>query len=93
MSITVALYSHDSVGLGHARRNRAVAYALAADLPRLTGQTVGGLLIAGHPDAAGDSLPEGWDWLVLPGYARTSSGYASRRIARTGTALSARPWP
>ena len=80
MSITVALYSHDSVGLGHARRNRAVAYALAADLPRLTGQTVGGLLIAGHPDAAGDSLPEGWDWLVLPGYARTSSGYASRRM-------------
>lgn len=80
MSITVAMYSHDSVGLGHARRNRALAYALAADLPRLTGEDVHGLLIAGHPTATADSLPEGWDWLVLPGFTRTSEGYASRRL-------------
>lgn len=80
MSLTVAMYSHDSVGLGHARRNRAIAYALAADLPRLTGEPVGGLLIAGHPDAAQDSLPEGWDWLVLPGFTPTAAGYASRRL-------------
>lgn len=80
MSITVALYSHDSVGLGHARRNRALAYALAADLPRLTGQRVRGLLIAGHPDATADSLPQGWDWLVLPGFTHTRQGYACRSL-------------
>ncbi|NLS11157.1 glycosyl transferase [Nesterenkonia sp. MY13] len=80
MSITVAMYSHDSVGLGHARRNRALAYALAADLPRITGQRVRGLLVAGHPDATADALPEGWDWLVLPGFTRTTSGYESRHL-------------
>ena len=80
MSITVALYSHDSVGLGHARRNRALAYALAADLPRLTGQRVRGLLIAGHPDATADPLPQGWDWLVLPGFTSTRQGYMCRSL-------------
>lgn len=80
MSITIVLYSHDSVGLGHARRNRALAHALAADLPRLTGQSVRGLLIAGHPDATADALPQGWDWLVLPGFTRTADGYTSRRL-------------
>lgn len=29
MTLTVAMYSHDSVGLGHTRRNRAIAYALS----------------------------------------------------------------
>ncbi|GAA4910936.1 glycosyltransferase family protein [Nesterenkonia rhizosphaerae] len=80
MSITVAMYSHDSVGLGHARRNRALAYALAADLPRVTGQRVRGLLIAGHPDATQDALPEGWDWLVLPGFTSGDGGYVSRSL-------------
>lgn len=89
MSITVVLYSHDSVGLGHARRNRALAHALAEDLPRLTGQPVRGLLIAGHPDATADSLPEGWDWLVLPGFTRTAEGYASRSLDVSNERLSA----
>ncbi|MDS2173914.1 glycosyltransferase [Nesterenkonia sp. CL21] len=89
MSITIAMYSHDSVGLGHARRNRAIAHALAADLPRLTGEPVGGLLIAGHPDAARDSLPAGWDWLVLPGFARTADGYAARRMNLPAAQMSA----
>lgn len=80
MGISVALYSHDSVGLGHARRNRALAWALANSLPKLTGQEVTGMLIAGHPDAPQDSLPEGWDWLLLPGFSRTAGGYAARNI-------------
>ncbi|WP_150460731.1 glycosyltransferase family protein [Nesterenkonia ebinurensis] len=80
MSITVAMYSHDSVGLGHARRNRALAFALAADLPRITGERVRGLLVAGHPGATADALPEGWDWLVLPGFTRTTNGYQSRKL-------------
>lgn len=80
MSITVAMYSHDSVGLGHARRNRALAYSLAADLPRFTGEEVRGLLIAGHPGATADELPTGWDWLVLPGFTPAPGGYTSRRL-------------
>ena len=77
---TIALYSHDSVGLGHARRNRALAHALAEQLPALTGTAVRGLLIAGHPDAGRDPLPEGWDWLILPGLTRGREGWTPRRL-------------
>lgn len=81
MDTSIALYSHDSVGLGHARRNRALAYAMASHLPALVGGRVRGLLIAGHPDASRDPLPEGWDWLVLPGMTRASGGgFRSRRL-------------
>lgn len=84
---TIALYSHDSVGLGHARRNRALAFALAEHLPALTGTTVRGLLVAGHPDAGLDTLPEGWDWLILPGLTRGRDGYTPRRLGLDATAL------
>lgn len=80
MDLTIALFSHDSVGLGHARRNRTLAFALAESLPRLTGRRVRGMLIAGHPDASGDSLPEGWDWMILPGMTRTPEGYGARSL-------------
>lgn len=78
--ITIAMFSHDSVGLGHARRNRALAHALAAELPGLTGQPVRGVLIAGHPEVARDSLPSGWDWMVLPGVAPDHGGYVPRHL-------------
>lgn len=78
MDAAIALYSHDSVGLGHARRNRALAYTFAEHLPSLLGGTVRGLLIAGHPDAGRDPLPEGWDWLVLPGMTRSVDGAGFR---------------
>ncbi|WP_229116414.1 hypothetical protein [Parenemella sanctibonifatiensis] len=83
MDITIALYSHDSVGLGHARRNRALAYALAEQLPALTGRSVRGLLIAGHPEAGRDSLPAGWNWLVLPGVTTGTDGYFPRHLDAT----------
>ncbi|GAA3279740.1 glycosyltransferase family protein [Nesterenkonia halobia] len=88
MTITVALYSHDSVGLGHARRNRAVAHTLAAGLPRITGHRVRGLLIAGHPGAAADSLPPGWDWMVLPGFSPAAEGYTARHLEMSSAQLS-----
>jgi len=75
MGVTIALYSHDSTGLGHGRRNRAIAHALADQLPALMGEPVGGVLIAGHPDLARDPLPTGWDWLVLPGVAPADPGH------------------
>lgn len=89
MDTSIALYSHDSVGLGHARRNRALAYAMASHLPALVGGRVRGLLIAGHPDASRDPLPEGWDWLVLPGMTRSGdgTGYTPRRLDMDGGRL------
>lgn len=79
--ITIAMFSHDSVGLGHARRNRALAHALAAELPDLVGQPVRGVLIAGHPEVARDTLPDGWDWLVLPGVAPIRGGHVPRHLS------------
>lgn len=77
---TVVMYSHDSVGLGHVRRNRALAFALSKHLPRLTGEPVTGLLIAGNPYAAQDSLPLGWDWFILPGMTHGEDGYIPRSL-------------
>ena len=36
----IVLYSHDALGLGHLRRNLALAHRLAHDLPHLTGASV-----------------------------------------------------
>ncbi len=79
--LTVAMFSHDSVGLGHARRNRALAHSLADQLPDLVGQPVRGVLIAGHPEVARDTLPDGWDWLVLPGVTPGPGGHQPRHLA------------
>lgn len=43
--IRVLLYSHDSLGLGHVRRNLALAHALSTQLPGITGRPVTGLLL------------------------------------------------
>lgn len=86
-STTIALFSHDSVGLGHVRRNRALAFALARDLPHLTGKTVSGLLIAGNPEATRFSLPPGWDWVILPGVTPAADGYAPRSFGSSMAGL------
>ncbi|RBP65678.1 putative glycosyltransferase [Brevibacterium sanguinis] len=86
-TVRIALFSHDSVGLGHVRRNRAVAFSLARDLPRLTGKTVSGLLIAGNPEATRYSLPPGWDWVVLPGVAPADHGYRPRSFGESMSGL------
>jgi predicted glycosyltransferase len=76
----IALYSHDSVGLGHVRRNLALAHALNATLPELTGEPVSGLLITGHSDATTFPIPDGWDWLVVPGLTKGAEGYEARHL-------------
>jgi predicted glycosyltransferase len=76
----IALYSHDSIGLGHVRRNLAIAHALSSTLPALTGETVSGLLITGQSAATTFPVPDGWDWLVVPGLTRGVDGYESRHL-------------
>lgn len=88
-TLRIALFSHDSLGLGHIRRNRALAFALAEDLPALTGRRVSGLLIAGSPEATRFDLPAGWDWVILPGVTPSAGGYEPRALASSMEGLSA----
>lgn len=88
-TLRIALFSHDSLGLGHIRRNRALAFALAKGLPALTGRRVSGLLIAGNPEATRFDLPAGWDWVILPGVTPAAGGYEPRALASSMEGLSA----
>ncbi|MGI6877491.1 glycosyltransferase family protein [Microbacterium sp. gxy059] len=72
----IVLFSHDSAGLGHIRRNLALAHALTAG----ASEPVTGLLVAGRPEATRFRPPRGWDWLVLPGVRHAASGYALREL-------------
>ncbi|AYD90001.1 glycosyl transferase family 28 [Actinomyces lilanjuaniae] len=83
----VMLYSHDAQGLGHLRRNLALAHHLARLLPGLTGQEVTGMVVTGLPPAEDHTLPPGFDWLVLPGVAKSSSGYQPRHLRITRSHL------
>jgi predicted glycosyltransferase len=76
----IVLYSHDSVGLGHVRRNLALAHALSNQLPGLVDRPVTGLLITGTALAPAFRLPEGWDWVLLPGVAKSADGYLPRNL-------------
>lgn len=80
--LRVVFYSHDSQGLGHFRRNRALAHTLAQRLPVLTGRPVTGLLLNGVAGAAARSLPRGFDVVTLPAIGKTAShqGYGPRHL-------------
>ncbi|MBT2551635.1 glycosyltransferase family protein [Arthrobacter sp. ISL-5] len=78
--IRIVLYSHDSLGLGHVRRNLALAHALSNQLPGLTGRAVTGVLVSGTVLAPGFKLPPGWDWVILPGVEKSRSGYRPRNL-------------
>ncbi|MET4096861.1 glycosyltransferase [Arthrobacter sp. UYCu712] len=79
--LRIVLYSHDSVGLGHVRRNLVLAHALANQLPGLTGRPVTGILITGTSHAPGFPAPEGWDWVLLPGVGKSPQGYLPRNLS------------
>ncbi|MGK2348797.1 glycosyltransferase family protein [Actinomyces sp. W5033] len=87
--IKVMLYSHDAQGLGHLRRNLALAHHLARALPALTHAQVTGLLVAGLTPGAGFEVPPGFDWLVLPGIMKSADGYRPRRLRSTRAQLRA----
>ncbi|MCW2132175.1 glycosyltransferase family protein [Arthrobacter sp. VKM Ac-2550] len=78
--LRIVLYSHDSQGLGHTRRNLAIAHALAARLPSLSGRKVSGLLVTGEGTATSYRRPEGWDWMVIPGISKREGNYAPRHL-------------
>jgi predicted glycosyltransferase len=72
--VRVALYSHDTMGLGHGRRHLLVAQALAGSALRPTV-----LMIAGTPEVAAFDLPAGVDLLTLPALRKDAEGrYGAR---------------
>jgi predicted glycosyltransferase len=72
--LRIALYSHDAVGLGHVRRNLAIAAALAplgADI----------LLLTGTPTATVLPRPAGCEVLALPALSKDPGGrYRARHL-------------
>lgn len=91
MTIRIVLYSHDSVGLGHVRRNLALAHALSASLPDLLGEPVTGLIISGRASATSFPTPDGWDWMIVPSITVGSDGYIPARLdAEVGSVTAVR---
>lgn len=81
--VRVVLYSHDSQGLGHVRRNLSIAHHIAQTVPALTGRPVAGLLVSGLPHAAAFPLPAGFDWVFIPSVHKSKGEYASRSLGTT----------
>jgi predicted glycosyltransferase len=72
----IALYSHDTMGLGHMRRNLLLAQTLCAS--HLNAVI---LMIAGAREAAAFTMPAGVDCLTLPAlYKNGDGGYGSRHL-------------
>ncbi len=72
----VMLYSHDTFGLGHLRRSRALAEAITAANPNASA-----LILTGSPVAGRFTFPTRVDHLRLPGVIKRSDGsYASRTM-------------
>lgn len=81
----VALYSHDAQGLGHTRRNLAVAGTLQALDP-----APDVLLLTGAPEAAVLRRPPRTDIVGLPAMAKDTSGvYTARHLSLVAEDLSA----
>ncbi|GAB4162317.1 MAG: glycosyltransferase family protein [Roseiflexaceae bacterium] len=74
--LRVALYSHDTMGLGHTRRNLLIAQSLVHSM-----LPVDVLLIRGAIEGAPPILPPSIDCLVLPALRKGSDGqYEARRL-------------
>lgn len=70
----VILYSHDTFGLGHLRRSRALAAAITQAIPTATA-----LILTGSPVAGRFAFPPRVDHVRLPGVTKLSDGsYASQ---------------
>ncbi|MEP3848375.1 MAG: glycosyltransferase [Paracoccaceae bacterium] len=70
----VMLYSHDTFGLGHLRRSRAIAAALTH-----SGVATSAIILTGSPVAGRFTFPESVDHVRLPGVKKLADGsYASQ---------------
>ena len=67
--LRIALYSHDTMGLGHIRRNQLIAHTLADSSlqPNI-------FLISGTAQAAAFALPSNVDRLILPSFVKDEKG-------------------
>ena len=63
------LYSHDSFGLGHVRRNSSIAHAIAAAVPGASQ-----LCVTGSPRSELFPLPAGADYVKLPSVTKSAMG-------------------
>ncbi len=70
----IAFYSHDTMGMGHLRRNMLIASSLSAG--RLSAET---LLIAGTREAGFFAEQAGLDCVTLPALRKSSSGHYTAR--------------
>ena len=75
--LRVALYSHDALGLGHVRRNLAIAHALGTlDVPPDI------LLLTGAPEAVTAHRPAHCDLVSLPALSKDADGvYSARHLS------------
>ena len=72
----VMLYSHDTFGLGHLRRSRALASALTAADP-----SASAMILTGSPIAGRFTFPERVDHVRLPGVTKQVDGsYVSQTL-------------
>lgn len=72
----VLFYSHDTFGLGHLRRSRALAGAITKAAP-----DVSALILTGSPVAGRFAFPDNVDHIRLPGVTKTPDGnYESERL-------------
>ena len=65
----VLLYSHDSVGLGHLRRNLAIARQINATFPKASI-----LIVTGSPCASQFPLPDNTDMIKIPSISKDEHG-------------------
>ncbi|WP_299962934.1 glycosyltransferase [uncultured Roseobacter sp.] len=72
----IVLYSHDTFGLGHLRRSRALASALTAANPQASA-----IILTGSPVAGRFTFPERVDHMRLPGVTKLTDGsYVSQTL-------------
>jgi predicted glycosyltransferase len=72
----VVLYSHDTMGIGHVRRNLLLAQAINQAYPEASI-----LLIAGAREASRFDVPSGIDFVTLPALSKSSDGvYGARDL-------------
>jgi predicted glycosyltransferase len=75
-TLRIAMYSHDTMGIGHVRRNLLIAQTLVS-----SSRPTSILLLAGACEAGAFVMPPGVDCLTLPGLQKDVEGnYTTRRL-------------